>query len=162
MITLQFSASPDLGSKIIGFFSHGAAWSHVDAVLPDGRLLGARYDRTGITAECPDGCAPGVQIRPADYKQFSRKRKLHLPCPQPMADRFNDFLHSQLGKPYDTRALIGFATGRDWRTPDSWFCSELVARGLELSGWFPYPLATPVDKIDPDDLYLAISARDQI
>ena len=34
-------------------------------------------------------------------------------------------------KPYDKLAIVAFAVNRDWRSPDAWFCDELVAAGLE-------------------------------
>ena len=38
---------------------------------------------------------------------------------------------TQVGKPYDKLAIVAFAVNRDWRSPDAWFCDELVAAGLE-------------------------------
>ena len=57
-ITLQFETTSDPGSWAIRTFQRG--WcSHVDTVMDDGRLLGARLDH-------------GVQIRPPNYEKFSR------------------------------------------------------------------------------------------
>jgi len=150
-ITLQFSFQTDLGADLIAYFGHGAGFSHVDVVLADGRLLGARD-------EVCDGVAAGVQIRPADYARFTRKLVVSIATGAANAQGFDTFLRAQLGKPYDMRAIIGFAVGRDWRESDSWFCSELVAAALETAKIFPYRLATPANKIDPDDLLLALSA----
>ena len=155
MISIQFVYSGDIGSAIISYFGHGAGWSHVDAVLPDGQLLGAR-------ANFIKNIPAGVQIRPPGYMAFARSRKLEFPFTLDASARFYDFLKQQVGKPYDTRAIVGFAAGRNWRDADAWFCSELIAAALEACGFFPYPLASPINKIDPDDLYLAISAREQI
>jgi uncharacterized protein YycO len=41
---------------------------------------------------------------------------------------------TQLGKPYDWGAIVGIALHRDWRAPDKWFCSELVAWACEQAG----------------------------
>lgn len=155
MIRLQFAYSGNLGSEIISYFGHGAGWSHVDAILQNGSLLGSR-------ATFIKNIPPGVQIRPANYIEFKRARKLEFPFTPDASAKFYDFLNLQLGKAYDETAIAGFAVGRNWRAPDSWFCSELIAAGLEVCGFFPYPLASQVNKIDPDDLYLAISAREQI
>ena len=144
MITLQFVSTADLGSDLIEYYDHGL-YSHVDAVLPDGRLLGARQDG-------------GVAIRPPNYEKFNRKLVVTLPCPAPISDAFYAFLDAQLGKPYDNSAIAGFAVGRDWRAPDSWFCSELDASALELAGFFAGPLSTPANKVAPDDLLLVLSA----
>lgn len=149
MIRLQFSFQDNLPSELITYFGHGAGFSHVDAVMDDGRLLGARLDG-------------GVQIRPAGYAAFTRTLPVTLGAAASQNQEFWDFLNQQIGKPYDSRAVIGFAAGRDWREATAWFCSELVAAALESSYWFPYDLTTPVNKIDPDDLLLAISARAEI
>lgn len=155
MIQLQFAYSNNIASALIKYFGHGAGWSHVDAVLANGGLLGARHDVFGTIPA-------GVQIRPSNYKKFDRTQRIYLPTPVGETKQFYDFLNLQLGKPYDTRAIIAFAYGSDWRAPSAWFCSELIARALEVCGWFPFKRASPVNKIDPDDLYLAISAREAI
>jgi hypothetical protein len=61
-ITLQFVTSRDPESWAIRTFQRG--WcSHVDSVMDDGRLLGARSDG-------------GVQIRPPNYEKFSRVERV--------------------------------------------------------------------------------------
>ncbi len=148
MITLQFVAMNDPASEAIRLFERG--WpSHVDAVLPGG-LLGARSDTIG-------GKPPGVQLRALDYEAFDKRLLVHLPATPDIEARFLAFLQSQLGKPYDKLAIAAFAVGRDWRTPDAWFCSELVAAALEQSGWFPAPLSNAANEITPRDLLLAVS-----
>lgn len=146
MIRLQFSFQDDLPSDLITYFSHGAGFSHVDALMDDGRLLGAR-------------ASGGVQIRPAGYAAFARTLQLDLGATASQAKEFWDFLKQQVGKPYDARAIAGYVAGRDWRNSAAWFYSEMLAAALESAYWFPYNLSTPINKIDPDDLLLAISAR---
>lgn len=59
------------------------------------------------------------------------------------------------GLPYDWRAIVAFAFGeRDWREPDSWFCSELAAMMLETLGIIKFPNVLPFDRITPRDIYL--------
>lgn len=144
MIVVQFVSTADISSELIEWYGHGL-FSHVDCVLPDGSLLGARQDE-------------GVQIRPPDYEKFDRKLAVQLPCPMAVSDKFYEFIKAQVGKPYDMTAIAGFASGRDWRTPDSWFCSELAAAALEQSGYFAGKLSTPANKVTPDDLLLVLSA----
>lgn len=150
-VTLQFVGAADLGSEMIEWFSAGVV-SHVDAVMPDGSLLGARSDGVG-------GKPPGVQIRPANYENFARVIRVVLPCPDEMAARFYEFIKDQIGKPYDEEAIIAFVAGRDWRDPSAFFCSELQGLGLERCGYFATPLATPSNKLTPAGLLLACSAR---
>ena len=142
MIILQFVSGDDPGSELIKVFSRG--WpSHVDAVLEDGTLLGARLD--------------GVKIRPPNYEPFAKVERIGLVCPKAEEDAFYAFLHAQIGKPYDKLAIAAFAVQRDWRQEDSWFCSELIARALEVCGFFPEPLADPANEITPRDLLLCVS-----
>jgi hypothetical protein len=149
-ITIQLSALDDVGSVAIRAFSHGP-YSHVDAVLPDGNLLGARSDQIGDVPA-------GVQVRKPGYADFSALRHVVLPTTVDCEAAFYAFLQTQTGKPYDHSAILGFALDRDWREPDSWFCSELIAAALEKAAYFSFSLAAPANKITPADLLLALSA----
>lgn len=140
-IVLQFVTESDPLSAAIRYFSHSVV-SHVDLVLPDGGLLGARM-------------AGGVQVRGADYAPWSMvlRATLRSPC----APKVYAAALSQLGKPYDWRAILAFAVDRDWREADSWICSELQAWALEQGGFFQRPLYLGVNKITPGDLLLVVS-----
>ena len=155
MIKLQFLHGSGIDSKLIMWFGHGANFSHVDSILPDGSLLGSRSDVVmGVPA--------GVQIRPAAYVGDQKILKIDLPSPIEQEKAYYDFLNGELGKPYDKRGIVSFITGRNWQTPDAWFCSELVGTGLVRCGWFPHPLTTPTNKLDPAGLILAISAETDV
>lgn len=151
MISLQFAAQDNLGNDLILWYAHGM-YAHVDAILQDGKLLGARSNVIGVIPA-------GVQIRPPGYANFVRTLQVHLAVDQAVEDGFYSFLYKQIGKPYDEPAIVSFLTGRDWRNPDAWMCSELMGATLEACGFFPYRLATPTNKLTPDDCLLAISAR---
>jgi hypothetical protein len=100
-IVLQFAAQNDALSRAICAFDHG--WpSHVDAVMPDGRLLGARADG-------------GVKLRTANYARFARVLRVAIPAADDVSARFYCFLNAQLDKPYDFEAIAAFAFDRDWR-----------------------------------------------
>jgi hypothetical protein len=149
-IGLQFSAQNDFGSELIRRFSHGN-YSHVDAVLDDGSLLGARNDVI-------NGIPSGVQVRPKDYASFSAVKQINLETTPECRMWFYDFIHKEIDKPYDESAILGFAIDRDWREPDSFFCSELIALGLEAAKYFSFALIAPANKLTPSDLLLALSA----
>ncbi len=148
-IVMQFAGSDSLTSRLIQWFDHGA-YAHVDSVLPDGRLLGARND---VMAGFP----AGVQIRSPDYQVRYRLRRVTIPCTDEQEAAYYDFVKAQIGKPYDSKGIAGFILGRTWRSPGAWFCSELNAAGLEAAGVVP-ALAASCDKIAPDDLLLVVSA----
>ena len=145
---LRFVTGDDFVSRAIRAGEYGFWASHVEAQMPDGTLLGAHLDG-------------GVEARPAGYDQgeFTRELYVHLPATTPQDDAFHAFLRAQIGKPYDLTAIEALALGRDWTTPDSWFCSELQAAALRTCGWFASDLATQAAKITPRDLLLMLSAR---
>jgi uncharacterized protein YycO len=149
MIHLQFVLGTGLPSRGIAWFSAGH-FSHVDAILPDGSLLGARSDQIGLVP-------PGVQIRPPYYETWKERVVMTLPASSIYDSQFYAFLKLQLGKPYDKTAIWGFVSGRDWREEDSWFCSELLSAALEVSGACPN-LYAPRNKITPAALATVMSA----
>jgi hypothetical protein len=155
MITLQFASGSDFGARSIEWFSHGSSFSHVDTVVPGGRLFGARSDSVG-------GAPPGCQYRDPSYVGNSAVFRVGLSMTADQERAYYSFLYAQTGKPYDKKAIWGFILGRNWREDDSWICSELVAAGLEKCGYFPWPLANAVNKIDPADLLFALSVREKI
>jgi hypothetical protein len=148
MIVLRFVTGNSFVSAAIQRAEYGFWASHVEALMPDGTLLGAHIDG-------------GVQARTRDYDkgQFTRERFVNIDAAPDVCDRFHAFLRSQLGKPYDTTAIAAFVAARDWQEKDSWFCSELQAAALVGCGWFTAPLATEFNHITPRDLLLIVSGR---
>lgn len=138
----QFVLGKGLSSWAISWFG-GGGYSHVDFVLPDGTLLGARSDKIG-------GKPPGVQIRPPNYDTWLRRTVVAKEVSAVTLDRCMGLAYSQIGKPYDKTAIWGFAAGRDWRADDSWFCSELVTWIFETAEVFP-SLIIPANKIFPGE-----------
>lgn len=139
--TLQFVYTPGLGSFAIAL-KGGVHLSHVDAVLDDGSLLGARWDN-------PKGFGSGVRIRDAGYAKWSYSVRIeYRGATSKQIYQWKQFLFSQLDRPYDWRSIVGFAIDRNWREEDSWFCSELVTAAGEKSGLIG-ELYEGVNKVDP-------------
>ena len=156
-VTLQFCSFDSLAGELIDWFTQGSV-GHVDAVMSDGSLLGAQHE-AGL-----GGMPAGVQIRPANYGGNSGMRhrmRASLMVTDDEAEAFYSFLRQQVGKPYDTTAILAFAVGRDWRERDSWFCSELQAAALEEAG-IVRRLVAPSQKITPAALMLTCSALTDI
>lgn len=149
VIRLRFIREAGVVSSAIAWYS-AAPFSHVGALMPDGSELGARSDRVG-------GKPAGVQIRPGDYAKFATQVVFTVPATEAQEGAFYDFLHKQIGKPYDKSDILGFVTGRNWRQDDAWICSELVSRAAELSTIMPY-LYLAANKITPGAAALAFSA----
>lgn len=148
-VRLQFVLGAGLSSRAISYFGAGG-YSHVDIVLRDGWLLGARSDKIL-------GIEPGVRIRPQGYEKWKKRTVMTLDVSEKQEKDFLIFAHDQLRKPYDTTAIWGFATGRDWREEDSWFCSELAAAASEKAQILP-ELIAPTCKITPGTLATVYSA----
>ncbi len=145
----QFVLGTGLSSRAIAWFSAGH-FSHVDALDSDGNCLGARSDQIGLVP-------PGVQVRAPAYETWRQRVVISLEVHPDRYRSFWVFLQKQLGKPYDSTAIWGFASGRDWRDPDSWFCSELQTAALEVAGVIP-DLYTPRNKVTPAALATVLSA----
>jgi hypothetical protein len=140
MIQVQFVRGASLSSAAIEVFSAGHL-SHVDLVLPDGNLLGARSDAIG-------GAPPGVQIRPPGYEKWLLRVVFSVPATDAQALAFWNFARAQVGKPYDKLAIFAFVINRNWRDDDAWFCSELCMRCFEVAGVVQQLFSTP-NKITP-------------
>jgi uncharacterized protein YycO len=136
-ITLQLVTSSGWGSALIRWRTW-SDYSHVDFVLPDGKLLGARSEG-------------GVQIRPANYENFTKLAQYQIEAPQAVLD----YAQQQIGKPYDMRSIINFGLHRDWREDDSWFCSELVAASFEHGGFPLLNIEESVSRVSPRDITLS-------
>jgi hypothetical protein len=149
ILKFQFVLGRSFSSRAIAWFSAGH-FSHVDLVLPDGRLLGARSD---VILNIP----PGVQIRPPNYEEWKERVVLSLEVTELQLQSVIAFNMSQLGEPYDKTAIWGFVAGRDWREEDSWFCSELQAAAIESANIWP-ALYTPRNKVTPAALATVLSA----
>lgn len=49
-----------------------------------------------------------------------------------------DFIIKQLGKPYDYTGLLNFLSKGKNEEKEKWFCSELIAAGMEAAEIWPY------------------------
>ena len=148
-ITLQFVAGGHAHDVLIQYFTHGWA-THVDIVWPPNmpgnseRLFGARIKG-------------GVAVRALDYENFSKVARVTLPTSAEQDERFFAFCKAQMGKPYDTAAIMAFATGRNWRAENHWFCSELTECATEHCGFWR-PIAAPAHTVTPVDYLNLCSA----
>lgn len=138
-LDLLFRANRGFTSWAIEYFG-GGEYSHVDIIWPDGRLFGARSDVIG-------GVPAGVQFRPADYEIAPKTTRISVLCTLAQEQRGLAWAKSQEGLPYDKLAIVAFGTGRDWRTENAWFCSELATRFLEVALGFDLPISP--NKITP-------------
>ncbi len=151
IIAFQFVQSNDPIGRIIQIYERGP-WSHVDCVLPNGDLLGARSDAVG-------GKPPGVQIRPPNYEAWPARDLVQLEATDEQLNAWTAFLHSQVGQAYATADLImEYLTGRGGGNVNGdWWCSKLAASSAENSLWLPKPLGQSVNTITPRDWYIVVT-----
>lgn len=103
--------------------------------------LGARWD--------------GVKVRPNrphEYVEIMRFRVEGI-------EKAWDWAYSQRGKGYDYLNITGIFFDRDWRDPNRWICSELMAWSFEKA---KFPLLNPhirVSRVEP--VHLLLSTRIQ-
>lgn len=148
MILLRFVSHPGLFNWACTIAQYGFWSTHCDAVMPDGRYLGAISD--------------GVKIREPDYDagNVTREVFVEVKATAEQEEIFYAFIESQVGKPYDTWAIVAyFWPSRDWQELDSWFCSELLATGLAECGILPKEMAVKFSRVTVRDLLLLISTR---
>lgn len=151
MIHLQFVRGTSLTARAIAWWGNGyGGFSHVDALLPDGTLLGARDDAVG-------GKPPGVQIRPQGYEKWDRKEVVEIATSSQQADVWRSYLRSQIGMQYDKGAIWDFILGRqDLHQAGHWICSALQTGALQAAGLLRR-LPVPDQQVSPDALYLLAS-----
>jgi len=115
-------------------------WSHCVLVAPDGvSTVEARWPRvTRSTVE-------------AVRKDNGIVAMVDLPCPYP--DTAFNWACTQVGKPYDLRAIFGFILHREWRDDSRWFCSEFVAAAFDAAA---SPLLRPIalNRVTPQTLWM--------
>jgi uncharacterized protein YycO len=143
-ITLRFVTCHDIVSAAIRAYEYGFWTSHVEAKI-SGKLVGAHF-------------SGGVQARDISYDASSLKREqyVEVPASDNQTKAFEQFMMAQVGKPYDVEAIAALVMERNWREPDRWFCSELVAAALEQSTLLP-KLPDAINLIMPRDVMMMVS-----
>lgn len=136
MIRIEFSRSSTVFARLV----QGATWSrwsHVAIVHPhwNSRILSSVI-----------GAGVGFEKAAPPWQ----RQRFWVDAPPEVFD----YAESQIGKPYDLMGAIGIALHRDWRSDDSWFCSELVAWAFEKAG-VPLLRTDNIDRITPGMLALS-------
>jgi hypothetical protein len=148
-LALRFVRGRGWDSKLIEWGSR--SWtSHVELIgLSVQRTFGAQLKGGVKWRELSDPC----------YKKNARTEIWEIEITDRQSAMLVGVFNLTDGLPYDWRAIVSFAFGeRDWRAPDSWFCSELAAMMLERLGIVKLPITLPVDRITPRDIYMIFTA----
>lgn len=148
MITLRFVSHPGIFNWACTIAQYGFWSTHCEAVTSNGLFIGAISD--------------GVKARPwgYDYGNFSEELFLDVKSTPEQEEIFYAFVESQIGKPYDTWAILAyFWPSRDWQSFDAWYCSELIGTGLAECGILPKEMAVKFSRVTVRDLLLLVSTR---
>ena len=151
-VRLRFVDTNDgLVSRVIRGAELGLAYSHVEAVTPNGLYLGALSDG-------------GVQARPSSYDTtWSQQLFVDAPATNAQASAFYDFLQSKVGLPYDMTAIYEMADGAltgeapNWPAASAYTCSALITAALLTVGLIQGAPAT-VRLATPRDVLIACAA----
>lgn len=138
MIKLLFSRRNHPGSWLIRAVSW-SEWSHVEIILPDGRLLGAA---------APQGV--GLSTYEERMAIAAHAAIMYFPGNMDAAMAWGE---TQLRKPYDYLGVIGLGLHRDWEEDDKWWCSEFAGEFLVQGGFAPFrPEA--IRRLTPQHLWM--------
>jgi uncharacterized protein YycO len=148
MIKLRFVSHPGIFNWACTIAQYGFWATHVEAVTPEGTLIGAMSD--------------GVKAREPFYDagKFNQEMFLEVSATPEQEDIFYEYLLSQIGKPYDYGAVLSFFyPSRDWQESDHWDCAELIGTSLAMGGFFPQEMAVKYSRVTVRDVLLLISTR---
>lgn len=140
MIRVLFCRSKRLRSWIVRAVTW-SAWSHVALVDGD---------------EAIEAVWPAVRVVPLTQvlEHYSAHVFAALPCDDPAAAL--RAARTQLGRPYDWKALVGFLLRRNWEDERAWFCSEFVAWAIARGG-SPLFRTSVLRRVTPQHLWMVSS-----
>lgn len=121
---LLFTRRHHLGSAGIRIVTW-SAYSHVDVIMDDGKLIGAIAGKGVIESSYEER-----------IKAASKAVIMDLPVKE--INEAMAFLRRQLGKPYDWSGVLGIGLHRDWQEDDKWSCAELAAAAAAEAGQRPF------------------------
>jgi uncharacterized protein YycO len=122
-IYLRYSKQKTFTSKLVSWWTGG--WpSHVEFVTGPGQYLGSDID-TGVAT-----------VDDKYYSQFplGKEEYYKIEVTESQYNLIFSFLKQQMGKKYDSWALVGNIFRRNWQVNEKWFCSELIASAFNYAG----------------------------
>lgn len=129
----------------------GGMVAHAEAIVRGGTIIGAFAEG-------------GVQERPLNYDggKFKYEIIAALPTDDETAAKFEHYLRSVIGEPYDYTGLAGFVEHFDLHREHHIFCSALIDDALRGCLYFPRPLPIPAHKVSPVMLQQMVFVRPDI
>lgn len=150
-VTLQFVLGNSWSSRLIAWYGSGyGGFSHVDAVMQDGSLVGARSDQVG-------GQPPGLRRRPPQYEHWRMQTLVTFPNTEALYPAFEKATLAKVGSGYDKADILGFIIGKPLMQPGHWICSAAQADSLAEVGLLHVSPFSP-QQITPTSLFLICTA----
>lgn len=150
-IRLQFVLGAGLSSRLIAWYGQGyGGWSHVDCVLANGLLVGARSDKIA-------GVPPGIQARAPGYEDWIRSVLIEIPGTESVYDSWERNVTDRIGDQYSQQSILNFITGRYKEDKGRWICSAFATEELVNVHVMDSP-PIPASQVTPDALHFAIIA----
>lgn len=139
-VTVHFCRSDDIGGRVLRLFLM-SRWNHV--AIQVGEAVYESIAGKGVVRRTPS----------VFFRSWSRVSSVEVDIDNIHA--LLGFLNSQLGRPYDWKAIFAFPFRGSWQDQERWFCSELVYEALRVAGGF-YPSRLPANRVTPRDLWVAL------
>lgn len=130
-------------------------FSHVDCVMPDGSLIGARSDT--ITPPGGEPIQPGFRKRPDNYEKWVRRDVVEIQVSEFQAAQRNGWIAKHLNAPYDMAAIMGFILGRPEHDRGEYICSA-AATASAVTGSLIHKPPIPYPQVTPNDFWLMLYA----
>lgn len=147
-LTWQLSAAKGLLSRLIIWFG-GGEFSHVDLVMPNGNLAGARSDKVGGGS--------GYRERPSDYFPFVKRVRFTLEVTPEQELAVYAASNAKVGANYNRATIFGLIFGWNLTQPGTWDCSEAQIDNCQQAKIIP-PEYISNNKITPNDFALILTA----
>ena len=133
--------------------------SHTEALSQDGQFYIGAHIEDGVQAR-PVGYDSDTLLTLPDGTNSERIVSL-LATPEQEA-AFYAFVHSKIGAPYDSKAIIGFEIPGHFHDFGHLICSAFMSAALRACSYFRWPLTKPFHCISPDMLLAILSTHVEI
>lgn len=156
-LAIQNVRGRGLSSHLIAWWGCGwNGYSHSDALMHDGRLVGARSDRIGTLLN-GDPAPAGIQSRQPFYDRWVRRTVYFKEVPAARADEWEALAAADIGTRYDKAGIWRLIVGEQPVVDGWWFCSAYQIDRLQQLGEVRKDLCVPPQQCTPDDLALILS-----
>jgi len=136
-----YCSNNKLGSWLIRIFTW-SRFSHVVYVEDQTHIIDSTFTHGGVQR----------RLLADIYRDYTTIEEVNIEVPDEKAAL--DFARSQLGKPYDKTAILGFIFRRNWGDDSAWFCNEFIEALAKAGGRLRF--RERLSRITPQESYSVI------